>query len=237
MTAVLTYAIGDIHGSYTKLRNLLKHCAAHCGGRPYRMVFIGDYIDRGRRSREVVELLMQTQAASPDAIVCLKGNHEDMLDAAARYGGQDEVQWLFNGGDATLDSYRVGTAAEIPAAHLDWLAARPLATADERRFYVHAGVRPGVPLQQQREEDALWIREPFLSDRSDHGLLVVHGHTPTPSRRAELFPNRLNLDSGACFGGPLTAAVFEDKPRGPKAFITDDGNVTPAPALTDLEWA
>lgn len=237
MSAILTYAVGDIHGSYTKLRNLLNHCMAHRGESPFRLVFLGDYVDRGRRSREVVELLIKTQMDAPDAIVCLKGNHEDMLVTAAKQGGADEVRWLLNGGDTTLDSYGVATAADIPSEHLDWLAALPLAIADERRYYVHAGVMPGVPLEKQTEEHALWIREPFLSDQSDHGLLVVHGHTPSRSRTVELRPNRINLDSGACYGGPLTAAVFEAKMRGPKAFITDDGKVTPAPHLRDLEQA
>ena len=237
MSAILTYAVGDIHGSYTKLRNLLNHCMAHRGPSPYRIVFLGDYVDRGGRSREVVELLIKTQADAPDMIVCLKGNHEDMLVAAAKQGGHEAVRWLLNGGDATLASYGVATAAEIPSAHLEWFAALPLAITDERRFYVHAGVMPGVPLQEQTKEHALWIREPFLSDQSDHGLLVVHGHTPSRSRTVELHPNRINLDSGACYGGPLTAAVFDGKTRGPKTFITDDGRVVPAPELSDLEQA
>jgi serine/threonine protein phosphatase 1 len=237
MSAVFTYAVGDIHGSYTKLRNLLNHCTTHRGERPFRMVFLGDYVDRGRRSREVVDLMIKTQAAAPDAIVCLKGNHEDMLVRAAQRGGSDEVQWLLNGGDATLESYGVATAGEIPSDHLDWLSRLPLAIADERRFYVHAGIMPGVPLQEQSKEHTLWIREPFLSDKRDHGLLVVHGHTPSQSRTVEVLPNRINLDSGACYGGPLTAAVFDGKMRGPKAFITDDGKVVPAPQLSDLEQA
>jgi serine/threonine protein phosphatase 1 len=235
MSAILTYAIGDIHGSYTKLRNLLGHCMSHHGDRPFRMVFLGDYVDRGGRSREVVELLMKTQAQQPDAIVCLKGNHEDMLVTAAEQGGTDEVNWLLNGGDATLDSYGVETAAELPAEHLAWFGKLPLAIADERRFYVHAGVMPGVPLQEQTKDHVLWIREPFLSDESDHGLLIVHGHTPSRSRTVELRPNRINLDSGACYGGALTAAVFDDKTRGPKAFITHDGRVTAAPGLSDVQ--
>lgn len=236
MPAIFTYAVGDIHGSYTKLRNLLNHCREHCGEKPFRMVFLGDYVDRGRRSREVVDLLMKTQAEAPEAIVCLKGNHEDMLLTAAEQGGTDEVHWLLNGGDTTLASYGVATAADIPSAHLAWFASLPLAISDERRFYVHAGIMPGVPLQEQSKEHALWIREPFLSDPSDHGLLIVHGHTPNHARTVELRRNRLNLDSGACYGGALTAAVFDDKARGPKAFITDDGRVVAAPQ-TDFESA
>jgi serine/threonine protein phosphatase 1 len=237
MSASLTYAVGDVHGNVAKLRNLLGHCLAHCGESAMRMVFLGDYIDRGAHSREVVEMLMGMQTRAPDAIICLKGNHEDMLLTAARHDGKDEAHWLVNGGDTTLDSYGVDAAADIPAAHLAWLASLPLTTSDENRLYVHGGVRPGVPLQEQTENDLLWIREPFLSDPRDHGLLIVHGHTPRRSGTADLRANRLNLDTGAYFGGPLTAAVFDAETRGPRAFITDDGTVRPAPQSTNAEPA
>jgi serine/threonine protein phosphatase 1 len=230
MPKELTYAIGDVHGCYTQLRNLLRHCRDHCGQNQYRMVFLGDYIDRGRRSREVVTLLMEIQASDRERIVCLRGNHEEMALAAAR--GIDAAIWLANGGDVTLRSYGVGQAHEIPQEHLDWMAALPLAFADERRFFVHAGVEPGMPLDQQDREALLWIREPFLSDPRDHGRYIVHGHTPTEA--AELLPNRLNIDTGACFGGPLTAAVFDQRTTGPLAFITDAGTVMRAPSLAEL---
>ncbi len=233
MPAILTCAVGDIHGSYTKLRSLLRHCMRYCGESACRFVFLGDYIDRGRQSRDVVEFLIQIQASSPHLIACLKGNHEDTAVFAAETG--DAGLWLDNGGDATLASYGVGSAAEIPAEHLDWFARLPLASADERRFFVHAGVMPGVPLREQSSDDLIWIREPFLSDPRDHGLYVVHGHTPLTSGRPDLRRNRLNLDTGACFGGPLTAAVFDDTQVGPRAFITDDGAVLAAPAVAALE--
>ena len=88
-----------------------------------------------------------------------------------------------------------------------------------------------MPLEEQAKDVMLWIREPFLSDPRDHGQYIVHGHTPVEGRRPELLPNRLNLDTGACFGGPLTAAVFDDTTTGPLAFITDDGTLVPAPAI------
>jgi serine/threonine protein phosphatase 1 len=226
---MLTYAIGDIHGCYGKLCNLLDHCMAHRGARDFRLVFLGDYVDRGEQSREVVELLIETQAQAPDRIVCLKGNHEEMLLTAAK-GGDAEV-WLYNGGDTTLASYGVDRAADIPSAHLQWFEALALAITDEQRFFVHAGVRPGIPLQQQSKNDLLWIREPFLSDPRDHGLYVVHGHTPSRSRAPELRRNRLNLDTGACFGGPLTAAAFDESMVGPSIFITDGGTSTTPAAL------
>jgi serine/threonine protein phosphatase 1 len=232
---MLTYAIGDIHGSYGKLRDLLGHCTKHRGGTEYRMVFLGDYIDRGPDSREVVNLLIDTQSQAPDQVICLRGNHEDMLISAVHDG--DHEPWLANGGGMTLASYGVRRADEILPTHLDWFTALPVATADEKHFFVHAGVRPGVPLQQQSEYDLLWIREPFLSDPRDHGLYVVHGHTPIRSGVPELRRNRLNLDTGAYYGGPLTAAVFDEILVGPKAFITDKGTVITLPPLASLAQA
>jgi len=207
MAAVLTYAIGDIHGSYTKLANLLRHCTDHCGGNTARLVFLGDYVDRGKRSREVVSLLIETQRSRPGQVVCLMGNHEHMLLAAA--DGQDEAMWLYNGGETTLQSYGVGRAADLPPEHLAWFANLPAADCDERRFFVHAGIMPGIPLAQQRKDVLLWIREPFLSDENDHGLYVVHGHTPRISGKPDIRHNRCNLDT-LCFGGkPLTCGVFD----------------------------
>jgi len=223
MPSPLIYAVGEIHGSYYKLTRLLKHCNGHCGLRKARFVFVGDYIDRGQHSREVVELLMDLQKARPGQICCLRGNHEDMLVGALEDG--DKELWLCNGGDMTLRSYGVTSADAIPGEHLAWYDSLPLSESDDKRFFVHAGIFPGVPLGEQRKDDMLWIREPFLSDPGDHGLYVVHGHTPVRTGEPEYLPNRLNLDTGAVFGGPLTAAVFDDSTVGPIAFITDDGMV------------
>ena len=229
MPSPLIYAVGDIHGSYYKLTRLLKHCNGHCGLRKARFVFVGDYIDRGQHSREVVELLMDLQKARPGQICCLRGNHEDMLVGALEDG--DKELWLCNGGDMTLRSYGVTSADAIPGEHLAWYDSLPLSESDDKRFFVHAGIFPGVPLGEQRKDDMLWIREPFLSDPGDHGLYIVHGHTPRGNGEPEYLPNRVNLDTGAVFGGPLTAAVFDDSAVGPIAFITDDGRVRKAEAL------
>jgi serine/threonine protein phosphatase 1 len=233
MAAVLTYAIGDIHGSYTKLANLLRHCTDHCGSNTARFMFLGDYVDRGKRSREVVSLLVETQRALPGQVVCLMGNHEEMLLAAANR--HNEAMWHYNGGEATLQSYGVGHPAELPAEHLDWFANLPVADSDDRRFYVHAGIMPGIPLAQQRKDVLLWIREPFLSDENDHGLYVVHGHTPTGTGAPDLRANRLNLDTLAWYGNPLIAAVFDEHRVGPVAFVADDGSVTAAGAINQRE--
>jgi serine/threonine protein phosphatase 1 len=233
MAAILTYAIGDIHGSYTKLANLLRHCADHCGENEARFVLVGDYIDRGKRSRDVVNFLIETQTTWPDQVICLMGNHEDMLLGAVQSG--DDLMWLHNGGDTTLRSYGVRVPADIPAEHLAWFAALPNCYSDERRFFVHAGIMPGIPLEQQRKDVLLWIREPFLSDTSDHGLYIVHGHTPTRTGAPELCHNRLNLDTYAWSGHPLYAAVFDERHVGPLAFISDDGTVRTAPAINARE--
>jgi serine/threonine protein phosphatase 1 len=229
----LTYAIGDVHGSFTKLANLIRHCRDHCGGHEYRIVCVGDYVDRGKRSREVVDHLIEAQAAAPGRLTCLMGNHEDMLLAAAKTG--DEMIWLDNGGDATLRSYGVRCAADIPAEHLAWLEQLPVSACDDKRFFVHAGVMPGIALDRQRKEVMLWIREPFLSDESDHGLYIVHGHTPSETGAPELRHNRLNLDTYAWYGPPLVAAVFDERRVGPLSFICDDGSVVPAPPINALE--
>jgi len=233
VTGILTYAVGDIHGSFTKLASLLRHCRAHCGANASRFIFVGDYVDRGRRSRDVVDLLMTMQSQSPGQIVCLRGNHEEMLINAAQH--HDEELWLINGAEATLHSYGVRRADEIPSEHLRWFASLPFSTIDGKRFYVHAGIMPGTPLDQQRRDVMLWIREPFLSDPRDHGLYIVHGHTPLGTGLPEHLPNRLNIDTGAFFGGPLTAAVFDESAVGPLAFITNNGAVVRAPAIAELE--
>ena len=217
----LIYAIGDIHGSLRKLRALLARCQRHAQGRSASFVFLGDYIDRGPESAGVVRELIALQARLRDQVVALKGNHEafalDVIDAAT-----PAEHWLSQGGTQTLRSYGVADAGALPREHVDWLRALPLSYDDGRRFFVHAGVDPNRALDAQDEHDMLWIREPFLSDRRDHGRLIVHGHTPLESGVPDLRGNRLNLDTGAVFGGPLTAAVFTAAQTAPIGFLQAD---------------
>jgi serine/threonine protein phosphatase 1 len=110
----------------------------------------------------------------------------------------------------------------MPPGHIDWIAARPLSFDDGRRLFVHAGINPSAPLDRQVEPDLLWIREPFLSSRRDYGRLIVHGHTPLTTGVPDLRVNRLNIDTAAVFGGPLTAAVFDDQRTEPIGFLTDE---------------
>jgi serine/threonine protein phosphatase 1 len=215
---LVTFAIGDVHGALHKLQNLIARCEAHAEDRPRKYVFLGDYIDRGPHSAEVIRLLMELQGRAPDGVITLKGNHESMLLEAID-GALEPEDWLGQGGAATLQSYGAGNAGELPREHLDWLRALPLTHDDGRRFFVHAGVDPRSPLDAQVEEALLWIREPFLSSRRDYGRLIVHGHTPLGGGVPDLQSNRLNLDTGAVFGGPLSAAVFSDAATAPLEFL------------------
>ena len=215
---LVTYAIGDVHGALHKLQSLIARCEEHAGGGPRKYVFLGDYIDRGPNSAAVVRFVADLQAKMPAQVVALMGNHEAMLLAAID-GTMPAEDWLWQGGAATLRSYGVAEANELPRDHIEWLRALTLTHDDGRRFFVHAGVDPRLPLDAQDEFDLLWIREPFLADDRDYGRLIVHGHTPLASGVPDLQRNRLNLDTGAVFGGPLTAAVFSDQATPPLAFL------------------
>jgi serine/threonine protein phosphatase 1 len=215
---LLTYAIGDIHGCLDKLRSLLLRCAKHADGRPSAFVFVGDYIDRGPQSSAVIDCLIDLKAQHGESVVTLMGNHEAMALAVID-GRSPSRLWFAQGGLATLKSYGIAEPDELPRAHVDWLRALPLRHDDGRRFFVHAGVNPGAPLDAQDDFDLLWIREPFLSHRGDYGRLIVHGHTPLAEGVPDLRGNRLNLDTGAVYGGPLTAAVFDDAQTEPIGFL------------------
>jgi serine/threonine protein phosphatase 1 len=214
----LAYAIGDIHGSLDKLKSLVEACLEHADGRDMRLVFLGDYIDRGPDSAGVVRLLMSLQLELQERLIALKGNHEAW--ALALLDGEAEVSpWLRNGGGETLASYAAKDVGDLPRAHLDWMRSLRLFYDDGRRFFVHAGIDPDKPLDAQEEDALLWIREPFLTDGRDYGRLVVHGHTPLTGEKPDLRSNRLNLDTAAVFGGPLTAALFDDTQTGPVAYL------------------
>jgi serine/threonine protein phosphatase 1 len=212
-----TYAIGDIHGCLNKLQYLIKRCQRDAGKRPAKFVFLGDYIDRGPDSRGVIEFLVDLQSQQPDLTVCLAGNHEE-LALAALCAGQHE-KWLRNGGNETLRSYGISSLADFPPHHIDWFNTLIDQHDDGRRLFVHAGINPLRPLDQQDDHDLRWMREPFLSDDHDYGRLIVHGHTPLQTDLPDQRHNRLNLDTGAVYGGPLTAAVFDDRSTTPLRFL------------------
>jgi serine/threonine protein phosphatase 1 len=226
----LTFAVGDIHGCLDKLDRLLAACEAHAGARPARYVFLGDYIDRGPHSRGVIEALMAMQAARPGTVVCLRGNHEQMaVDAHARASAVP--LWLANNALSTLRNY---DGRRMSPEHLAWLDALPFCRDDGLRFFVHAGIDLTVPLAAQAPEVMVWMREPFLSecDAVDCGRFIVHGHTPLPGGSPDLRRRRVNLDTAAVMGGPLTAAVFDDTQAPPLGFLTDGGGARGSPAET-----
>lgn len=224
-----TYAVGDVHGRLDLLERAFDRIAAHAGERPHRIVTLGDYVDRGPESAGVVAFLMRRGEAAD--LVCLKGNHEDMLLRAV--AGEDGAvrQWLWNGGLETLASYGASADGDlrraIPEAHLRWFADLPLTASDPHRTFVHAGLEPGVPLRLQDEHLLLWIRAPFLRAGADaFETHVVHGHTPQwdekpDAAKPELLGHRTNLDTGAYATGVLTVGVFDpDVPGGPVEVLT-----------------
>jgi len=204
-----TYAIGDIHGMCDLLREALAWIAQDAGDEPCRVVFLGDYVDRGPSSRQVVAILRKGPPAGQEW-VCLKGNHEDLmaktLDERVADRRDAGSLWEENGGAATIASYRcMGELDDLVLfSDGDWARGLPLRFEDEHRHYVHAGFRPGVPLEAQAERDMLWIRREFEECPVDFGKSVVHGHTAND--QPEVKRGRINLDTGACFWGRLTVA-------------------------------
>lgn len=221
MTPAITFAIGDIHGCHRALLQLLDLCGTHAAGAAHRFVFIGDYIDRGPDSRSVIATIRTLEEREPGKVICLMGNHEDMLLDAIDSG--DPFNWLINGGAPTLASYDARAPADLPQDDLAWLRALRLSFDDGKRFFAHAGVDPDLALDQQPREALLWIRTPFLRAAQDYGRLIVHGHTPSRDARPEVRPNRINIDTACVYGGVLTAAVFTEDQVAPMQFLTARG--------------
>ncbi|MBN2907501.1 MAG: serine/threonine protein phosphatase [Rhodobacteraceae bacterium] len=223
------YAIGDIHGQLEKLIHvhaLIAADRADTGDAEAPVVHLGDYVDRGPDCRGVLEHLAKGLVAG-EPWVLLKGNHDRFMQYFLRPGCQPEparpdLDWLAPpvGGRETLASYGVATGGLRRRAqiHADAVAAVPqthVALLDGLRpsfqhggvFFCHAGIRPGIPLDAQSEDDLLWIRGDFHRDLRDHGALIVHGHTPV--KEVTHYGNRLNLDTGAGYGGPVSVVVIE----------------------------
>lgn len=192
-------AIGDVHGRLSKLEDLLRQIDPQPRD---RLVFLGDYVDRGPDSYEVVERLVALRRELPGSVL-LRGNHEAILLSLFRepVSGQRESWLERDGGRLTIASYQA--AGQFLAVHRDFFESLPLTFETDRFFFCHAGVRPGIALDRQREEDLLAIREPFLSSKADFGKVVVHGHTVV--EQPQILPNRIGIDTGAGDGGPLTA--------------------------------
>jgi len=202
------FAIGDIHGSYDQLRNLMQKIPIDFS--TDTLVFIGDYIDRGPGSVEVVDYLLKLQKKAPKTIF-LKGNHEDMLEKYL--DGSDRFTYLLNGGQKTLDCYLSRTDRPddfpIPAAHMDFFRSLRLYYETESYIFVHAGLRPKVPLASQEPQDMLWIRDKFIYSKYYFGKPVIFGHTPLEKPLVER--NKIGIDTGAVYGNALTCVQLPDK--------------------------
>ncbi len=221
------YAVGDIHGRADLLERLLfdlKRDVADGGfqGRPI-LVFLGDYIDRGFQSKDVLDVLLSDQVSGFETYF-LKGNHES---AMMQFLDDPAIgpRWAEYGGVETLVSYGVQPPrtrtnleewqraseelnAAMPDGHRHFLRNLDLSVRIGDYVFVHAGVRPGVPLEAQTERDMLWIREEFLEDRRPFGAVIVHGHTPTTAPFKD--SRRIGVDTGAYLSGRLTAARLEN---------------------------
>ena len=213
------YAVGDVHGCIDQLRDLYGQIEADLTARPTdraTLVHIGDIIDRGPNSAAVVDLLAKGPPIPDTTCVTLLGNHEDMmLKALASLWPEDATLWRANGGTEALESWGIdfdappeSWADRIPPAHLAFLKSLPLTHRAGGYLFVHAGLRPGTPLERQAPHDMLWIRSQFFASDTDFGFVVVHGHTPLPA--PVIRPNRIGIDTGAVKGGKLTCAVLEE---------------------------
>lgn len=230
MSDLTYYAIGDVHGELAKLDELLRFIRedAERRGAPHKIVFLGDMIDRGADSRGVIVRAMAL-TESGEALA-IKGNHEElMLHACANRESVGIYWWAENGGDETITSYMMANGAKddfrdaIDTAHIAWMQALPTMIRDEDRglVFVHGGIDPKTfPLCS--DEIRMWTRSNKFFDpgrwpkRAElEGVLVIHGHTPTHDFEPHSNPRRINVDTGACFGGPLTAVALapNERPR------------------------
>jgi serine/threonine protein phosphatase 1 len=214
----LTYAIGDVHGCADALIRLLDRIDGHARGRAAAIVCLGDYVDRGPDSAGVIRILRARRAASHGRMICLRGNHEQMMLDAHR-DARDAPAWLANGGIETLRSFGAADAGALPNDVLAWMSGLPTVHEDAGRYYVHAGFRPGYRGVDPDVTARLWIREPFLASNYDFGKHVVHGHTPQRSGRPDARSFRTNLDTACVYGQVLTAGVFTTARPGPVEFL------------------
>lgn len=235
----VTYAIGDVHGMGIMLATLLQHIEGRTEARQEnaRLVFLGDLFDRGPQSDTVLECVKYAFATWPQSVL-ISGNHEDMLRAALSPEGSDAdfLRWIGNGGIETLSAFTTSPTdwrdhdPKVEQSKIrGFMRSRPglgeLLDSGRRKVvegdycYVHAGIRPGIPLADQKDYDLAWIRNEFLVCREPFEKIIVHGHTETEGRRPEIWPNRIALDTAACKpGGRLSA--LELRNGIPQGFLT-----------------
>jgi len=204
------FAIGDIHGCLEKLEELM--AKLDIDRQKDTLVFIGDYIDRGKSGKEVVDYVLRLQNEY-QKVVCILGNHEQMF---MRYlAGMDESMYLSNGGVSTLSSYEIFLSDEtekrkrkIPENHLRFFESLLPYYETDGYIFVHAGIRPGISLKEQTLDDLLWIRYEFIENEKDFGKTVIFGHTPLMSPLIE--KNKIGIDTGAVYGGKLTCVELPE---------------------------
>ncbi len=211
------YAIGDIHGCLDRLRTLHAAIAADLAARPVSdplLVHVGDYVDRGPDSAGVVRLLAAGDPIPGVPTVNLMGNHERTMIDALEGIGPSATDWMISGGREALASWggdpdapRTTWPAHVPPDDMAFLRGLALRHQVGGYLFVHAGIRPGVALSAQTEQDMITIRNSFLYSEQDFGVVVVHGHTPRIA--PEIRFNRIGIDTGAVFNGRLTCAVLE----------------------------
>jgi serine/threonine protein phosphatase 1 len=212
------YAIGDIHGCLAELRQLHAAIAADLASRPPAsavLIHLGDYIDFGPDSAGVLALLAARAPIAGLTTINLMGDHERTALDALSGDGAAATDWLHTGGEAALASWGIEASTPreawrgvIPVAQYEFMQGLVLDHREGDYLFVHAGIRPGVRLDRQEEDDLLGIRQSFLASEQDFGAIIVHGHTASPT--PVIKPNRISLDTGAGCGGRLTCAVFED---------------------------
>jgi diadenosine tetraphosphatase ApaH/serine/threonine PP2A family protein phosphatase len=235
------YVVGDVHGRIDLLDELLAAIHADLRRRPARktlLVFVGDLIDRGPGSAQVLERL-RTYRHHGVRPIFLLGNHEEVLLRILGGDGSLIAKWCSFGGAECLESYGVdyrqfarlgeeeslaAVRSAIPPDHVKFLEGFDDSCRFGDYLFVHAGIRPGIALDQQRQTDLRWIREPFLFDETDHGFVVVHGHTISPE--VEERPNRVGIDTGAYKTGILTALAIDGTDRW---YVDTRASAEPAP--------
>jgi serine/threonine protein phosphatase 1 len=201
------FVIGDIHGCFGQLCALMDKIPINFSRD--QLIFIGDYIDRGSGSIEVVDYLIDLKKQLPGTIF-LKGNHEDMLENYL--DGSDRFTYLLNGGQRTLDAYlnhpNNPGGYPVPSAHLQFFNSLHLYYQTDDYIFVHAGLRKKVPLESQKKMDVLWIRDEFIYSDFDFGKRVIFGHTPF--KEPLMQTNKIGIDTGAVYGNRLTCVQLPE---------------------------
>lgn len=208
-----TIAISDIHGCYNELKEMiafLEENGKYNKGVD-KLVFLGDYIDRGDDSRLVVQFIRNLQENN-DNVIALMGNHEDML---LNYLYDGDSTWTWNGYETTMESYKGFNKQFMD--DVEWMEMLPLYHEDEHFVYVHAGIDVYKPMEEQDEHTLLWVRDDFIYSTKEYHKKVVFGHTPVVhldytgnNKPIYTYTHNIDIDTGCVYGGSLTALIIED---------------------------